>query len=64
MWPYSSDEHVWLDPSKDWSKGRLQPIPLPTAANDDNGAWPYAANDDVAVAEHKRPIDPQIFVGK
>ena len=62
MWPYSNDEHIWLDPSKDWAKGRLQAIPLPTPANDDNGAWPYMTAEDRP--EETRPVDPQIFVGK
>lgn len=52
MWPYNHDEHTWLDPSKDWAKGRLQAAPLPTPANDDHRA------------EDTRPIDPQIFIGK
>ena len=62
MWPYNHDEHVWLDPSKDWAKGRLQTMQLPTPANDDNGAWPYSTADERV--EDSRPIDPQIFLGK
>jgi hypothetical protein len=56
MWPYTRDEQIWLDPSKDWAKGRLQAIQFPAPAND----------DDVATAhvEDSRPIDPQIFLGK
>jgi hypothetical protein len=62
MWPYNHDEHVWLDPSKDWAKGRLQTMHLPAPANDDNGARPcIAAGERV---EDTRPIDPQIFLGK
>jgi len=64
MWPYNHDETSWLDPSKDWAKGRLQTLQVPRPANDDNGAWPYIANDDAPVAEDKRPHDPQTFVGK
>lgn len=60
MWPYNHDEHIWLDPSKDWAKGRLQAMQLP--ANDDNGAWPYITAEERA--ENSRPTDPQIFVGK
>ena len=62
MWPYNRDEHIWLDPSKDWAKGRLQAIHLPTPANDDNNAWPYIAANDRG--EDTRPVDPQIFIGK
>lgn len=52
MWPYTHDEQIWLDPAKDWAKGRLQASPLPTPANDDQRA------------EDRRPFDPQIFIGK
>jgi hypothetical protein len=52
MWPYTSTEQVWLEPTKDWAKGRLQTNPLPTPANDDERV------------EDARPIDPQIFLGK
>jgi hypothetical protein len=63
MWPYNHDEHIWLEPSKDWAKGRLQTIPLLTPANDDtNGAWPYITADDRRA--ETRPVDPQIFLGK
>ena len=61
MWPYSSDEQVWLVPSKEWAETLPQPSKpaAPVPANE-NGAWPYAANDD----EDKRPLDPQTFIGK
>jgi hypothetical protein len=52
MWPYTNDEQVWLEPSKDWAKKRRKASPLPKPAN----------NDDRA--EDTRPLDPQIFVGK
>jgi hypothetical protein len=28
MWPYTNNEQFWLEPSKDWAKGRLQANPL------------------------------------
>ena len=52
MWPYTNDEKIWLDPAKDWARGRLQASPLPTPANDDERA------------EEMRPVDPQIFISK
>jgi hypothetical protein len=64
MWPYSSDEQVWLAPGKEWAETRPKPSKPATAVPaNENGAWPYAANDDV-VAHDKRPFDPQTFVGK
>jgi hypothetical protein len=52
MWPYNHDEQTWMEPSKDWAKGRLQSMPLPKPANDDQ------------VTEDSRPVDPQIFLSK
>ncbi len=66
MWPYSNDEQVWLVPSKEWAQKLPKPIksetPTAVPANDINGAWPYAADDDSA--NDNRPFDPQTFVGK
>jgi hypothetical protein len=53
MWPYTNDEQVWLEPSKDWAKGRLRANPLPAPANDDQ-----------PTEDTRRPLDPQIFIGK
>jgi hypothetical protein len=52
MWPYTNDEQIWLEPAKDWAKGRLQAHPVPTPANDDQRA------------EETRPFDPQIIIRK
>lgn len=60
MWPYSSEEQVWLAPSKEWAEKLAQPA-QPAAANE-NGAWPYATAGEVA--EDHRRFDPQTFVGK
>ena len=59
MWPYNHEEDVWLNPAKDWAKGRLQRTTLPKPANDDNGAWPCITTDD-----REGTVDPQIFIGK
>ena len=61
MWPYSSDEQIWLVPGKEWAEQQPSKPATPIPANE-NGAWPYTANDDVA--EDKRPLDPKTFVGK
>jgi hypothetical protein len=52
MWPYTNDERLWLEPSRDWAKRRIQADPLPTPANDDERA------------EDKRPFDPKTFIRK
>ena len=66
MWPYNSEEQVWLVPSKEWAETLPKPVtklvPVPTPANDDNGAWPYAAVE--SGAEDRRPLDPQVMVRK
>jgi hypothetical protein len=62
---YNDDERVWLEPSKEWAEKQPKPHlqhPVPAPANDLNGAWPYAAAEDVAV--DRRTFDPQVFVGK
>jgi hypothetical protein len=69
MWPYSTDEHVWFEPSKEWAEKRPTTFQLPKPANDIDGAWPYITAEEPAIAaeepaEDQRPIDPQIFVGK
>ena len=61
MWPYSNDEQIWLAPGKEWAE--TQPSkPAALVPANENGAWPYTANDDIA--EDRRPLDPKTFVGK